>query len=178
MSQVRRQGLGEGRGRNGAKSLSHGKKRSAWEELTLWKIKWWWFTCPFGYSILAFSSMKTHEMHSKAMQVFSNFLGGAWSQTPLEACIFTAHHMHPHTHEKAWLHSCGRYTRKENQKDYSSNEPRWQIQPRTTKTSHGNSEDREMQSLLVTAKHMWLRDNTNLMQTIESRHTIVEISTN
>ena len=55
--------------------------------------------------------------------VFSNFLGGAFPQTPLEVCSFTAHPIHPHPHENSWLHASGGYLRfstwKENRKDYT-----------------------------------------------------------
>ena len=50
---------------------------------------------------------------------------------------------------------------KNNQKDYTSNEQRWQMQRRT---SRANSRDSEMQSLPVTVKHMRLTDDTILMQ--------------
>ena len=111
--------------------------------------------------------MKTREIQgSKSIQVFSNFLGGACSRTPpplppLEVCRL---YCPPHalTHPlKILVTGLESPAYKNNQKDYTSNEQRWQIQRRT---SRANSRDSEMQSLPVTVKHMRLTDDTVLMQ--------------
>ena len=88
--------------------------------------------------------MKTREMQSISFK----FPRGSMPVHLLNVCIFTAHHLHSHTHEKSLLHACGCYlefsTWKENHKDYSPTNQKANTKRYKMRQAVQTSEDSEM----------------------------------
>ena len=105
--------------------------------------------------------MKMCEIHYKAVQVFSNFLGGGCLRNPLEVCTFTNYYIHPTPTKNPGYTPVGATS------SFPPEEKTKRITPPTNhdgkyddKQNETNCGNSEMQSLPVTVKRMRLRNDT------------------